>query len=117
MTHLWEFIERNRENVEALDRIRDAVEYLEHRVEKIDGDGSGVLTEWGYKKEEEERRRREKNRLRDPAGLVRSHEATVSNDVCRQNRRQPSLHTHPLRVLSWEDLPECATRVLRASRA
>jgi len=27
------------------------------------------------------------------AGRVGSHEATVSSDVCRQNRRQPSLHT------------------------
>jgi predicted DNA-binding protein len=60
MTHLWEFVEKHRENVEALDRILDAVEYLESRVEKIDGEGSGVLTDWGYKKEEEDRRRREK---------------------------------------------------------
>jgi predicted DNA-binding protein len=60
MTRLWEFIEKHRENVEALDHIWDAVEYLESRVEKIDGEGSGVLTEWRYKKEEEDRRRREK---------------------------------------------------------
>jgi hypothetical protein len=32
-------------------------------------------------------------RLYHFAGLVGSHEATVSSDVCRQNRRQPSLHT------------------------
>jgi predicted DNA-binding protein len=55
MTRVWEFIEKHRENVEALDRVWDAVEDLEHRVEKIDGDGSGVLTEWRYKKEDEAR--------------------------------------------------------------
>jgi hypothetical protein len=32
-------------------------------------------------------------RLYHFARLVGCHEAAVSSDVCRQNRRQPSLHT------------------------
>ena len=60
MTSLWGFVEKHRENVEALDHIMEAVEYIESNVLK---EGDGVLTQWRYKKEREEeyRRLREKN--------------------------------------------------------
>lgn len=55
MTRVWEFIEKHRENVEALGDIVTAVEWLESRLVKIDGE-RGVLTELGEKKEIARRR-------------------------------------------------------------